>query len=99
MFSDYHSIAFNRCTFSFDIYVTFSHILPYLLSTAARRKVIKGDSSLMTYRGHGVLHTLIRCYFSPQFSTGQVGTIGCMWMWSHPHLHIYTGRGVTSYAN
>lgn len=25
----------------------------------------------MTYRGHGVLHTLIRCRFSPEFSTGQ----------------------------
>uniref|UniRef100_UPI00398F0627 DDB1- and CUL4-associated factor 11-like n=1 Tax=Pristiophorus japonicus TaxID=55135 RepID=UPI00398F0627 len=25
----------------------------------------------MTYRGHGVLHTLIRCRFSPAFTTGQ----------------------------
>ncbi|PIO41070.1 hypothetical protein AB205_0053890 [Aquarana catesbeiana] len=25
----------------------------------------------MTYRGHGVLHTLIRCHFSPAYSTGQ----------------------------
>lgn len=25
----------------------------------------------MTYRGHGVLHTLIRCRFSPMHSTGQ----------------------------
>lgn len=25
----------------------------------------------MTYRGHGVLHTLIRCRFSPIHSTGQ----------------------------
>lgn len=25
----------------------------------------------MTYRGHGVLHTLIRCRFSPTHSTGQ----------------------------
>eukprot|EP00210_Caulerpa_lentillifera_P005138 g4910.t1 len=29
------------------------------------------DSSLMTFRGHSVLRTLIRSYFSPQFSTGQ----------------------------
>ncbi|KAK6930087.1 WD40 repeat [Dillenia turbinata] len=29
------------------------------------------DQSLATYRGHSVLHTLIRCYFSPEFSTGQ----------------------------
>lgn len=26
---------------------------------------------MMTYRGHGVLHTLIRCRFSPTHSTGQ----------------------------
>ncbi|KAL5022788.1 hypothetical protein ScPMuIL_001943 [Solemya velum] len=25
----------------------------------------------MTYRGHCILHTLIRCHFSPQFTTGQ----------------------------
>jgi len=25
----------------------------------------------MTYRGHSVLQTLIRCHFSPSFSTGQ----------------------------
>ncbi|OMO53754.1 hypothetical protein CCACVL1_28373 [Corchorus capsularis] len=29
------------------------------------------DQSLATYRGHSVLHTLIRCYFSPSYSTGQ----------------------------
>ncbi|CAD7702144.1 unnamed protein product [Ostreobium quekettii] len=29
------------------------------------------DSSLMTYRGHGVLKTLIRAHFSPAFTTGQ----------------------------
>ncbi|XP_020822785.1 DDB1- and CUL4-associated factor 11 isoform X1 [Phascolarctos cinereus] len=32
---------------------------------------LPGDSSVMTYRGHGVLHTLIRCRFSPAHSTGQ----------------------------
>ncbi|XP_071487528.1 DDB1- and CUL4-associated factor 11-like [Diadema antillarum] len=36
-----------------------------------RKRFIKGETSLMTYRGHGVLHTLLRCRFSPQFSTGQ----------------------------
>lgn len=30
-----------------------------------------GDQSLATYRGHSVLCTLIRCYFSPAYSTGQ----------------------------
>lgn len=29
------------------------------------------DNSLATYRGHSVLRTLIRCYFSPEYSTGQ----------------------------
>ncbi|XP_072024526.1 DDB1- and CUL4-associated factor 11-like [Amphiura filiformis] len=48
-------------------------------SSRSKKKTIAGDSSLMTYRGHGVLHTLIRCYFSPTFSTGQ--------------RYIYTGCG------
>ncbi|XP_042491429.1 LEC14B protein [Macadamia integrifolia] len=30
-----------------------------------------GDQSLATFRGHSVLRTLIRCYFSPAYSTGQ----------------------------
>ncbi|XP_028933736.1 DDB1- and CUL4-associated factor 11 isoform X1 [Ornithorhynchus anatinus] len=38
---------------------------------AWRKQKLPGDSSLMTYRGHGVLHTLIRCRFSPAHSTGQ----------------------------
>ena len=29
------------------------------------------DHSLMTYRGHLVAKTLIRSYFSPEYSTGQ----------------------------
>ncbi|PKI86053.1 hypothetical protein MVES_000420 [Malassezia vespertilionis] len=29
------------------------------------------DSSVMAYRGHSVLRTLIRCYFSPKETTGQ----------------------------
>eukprot|EP00850_Spirogloea_muscicola_P015160 SM000114S24123 [mRNA] locus=s114:173673:174707:+ [translate_table: standard] len=29
------------------------------------------DMSIMTYTGHHVLQTLIRCYFSPTFTTGQ----------------------------
>ncbi|KAK4477960.1 hypothetical protein RD792_017225 [Penstemon davidsonii] len=29
------------------------------------------DLSLVTYKGHTVLRTLIRCYFSPAYSTGQ----------------------------
>ncbi|CAH1269756.1 DCAF11 [Branchiostoma lanceolatum] len=37
-------------------------------SSSAR---LAGDTSLMTYRGHGVLHTLVRCRFSPVHTTGQ----------------------------
>lgn len=29
------------------------------------------DSSITTYKGHAVLRTLIRCYFSPSYSTSQ----------------------------
>lgn len=36
-----------------------------------RRSKLAGDSSVMTYRGHSVLHTLVRCYFSPVHTTGQ----------------------------
>ncbi|CAB1438160.1 unnamed protein product [Pleuronectes platessa] len=36
-----------------------------------RRHKLTGDTSVMTYRGHGVLHTLIRSRFSPEFTTGQ----------------------------
>jgi len=36
-----------------------------------KKAKISGDVSVMTYRGHGVLCTLIRCYFSPSFTTGQ----------------------------
>ncbi|KAL1132657.1 hypothetical protein AAG570_010609 [Ranatra chinensis] len=36
-----------------------------------RKTNMKGDTSVATYRGHSVLQTLIRCHFSPAFSTGQ----------------------------
>lgn len=29
------------------------------------------DQSIATYKGHSVLRTLIRCYFSPEYGTGQ----------------------------
>ncbi|KAG9143014.1 hypothetical protein Leryth_006282 [Lithospermum erythrorhizon] len=37
----------------------------------AKRLRHPNDLSLATYRGHSVLQTLIRSYFSPEFSTGQ----------------------------
>jgi len=43
--------------------------VPKRVATPKRR--LEGDSSLMTYRGHSVLHTLVRCRFSPSFTTGQ----------------------------
>ncbi|CAF3782523.1 unnamed protein product [Adineta steineri] len=36
-----------------------------------QRHEIAGDPSVCTYRGHSVSYTLIRCYFSPAFTTGQ----------------------------
>ncbi|KAI3728210.1 hypothetical protein L6452_16842 [Arctium lappa] len=36
-----------------------------------RNRKHPNDLSLSTYRGHRVLRTLIRCYFSPSYSTGQ----------------------------
>ncbi|PSN31336.1 DDB1- and CUL4-associated factor 11 [Blattella germanica] len=35
------------------------------------KKNLEGDTSIMTYRGHSVLKTLVRCHFSPEFTTGQ----------------------------
>ena len=35
------------------------------------KKRLAADESLMTFRGHEILFTLIRCYFSPLFTTGQ----------------------------
>lgn len=44
------------------------------------RQKLAGDTSVMTYRGHSVLKTLVRCRFSPAATTGQ--------------RYIYTGCGV-----
>jgi len=41
---------------------------PYWTQSAKKKEA---DTSLMTYRGHSVLETLIRCYFSPAATTGQ----------------------------
>jgi hypothetical protein len=41
------------------------------LAAAGYNVVHPGDVSLMTYRGHAVLQTLIRAYFSPAHTTGQ----------------------------
>ncbi|XP_073527145.1 DDB1- and CUL4-associated factor 11 isoform X1 [Phyllobates terribilis] len=66
---------------------------------ALRKKRLPGDTSVMTYRGHGVLHTLIRCRFSPENSTGQQYVYsGC----STGRVVIYdllTGKIVVKLAN
>ncbi|XP_054787125.1 LEC14B homolog [Prosopis cineraria] len=48
----------------------------------ARNLKHPNDQSLATYSGHSVLRTLIRCYFSPSYSTGQ--------------KYIYTGSSDSS---
>ena len=40
-------------------------------SVSRRRVSVEGDTSVMTYTGHRVLQTLIRCHFSPLNTTGQ----------------------------
>ena len=35
------------------------------------RAKLEGDSSVMTYTGHTILQTLIRCHWSPGHTTGQ----------------------------
>lgn len=47
------------------------HLVLYVFLAALKRHKLTGDTSVMTYRGHGVLHTLVRCRFSPEFTTGQ----------------------------
>ncbi|KAM6188365.1 LOW QUALITY PROTEIN: DDB1- and CUL4-associated factor 11 [Sarcoramphus papa] len=60
---------------------------------------LPGDSSLMTYRGHAVLHTLLRCRLSPPRGTGglYLGT-GC----ASGAVLVYdvlTGRAVRRLTN
>ncbi len=45
--------------------------VPRHLSRKDQRPSVRSDRSVMTYRGHTVLQTLIRCRFSPMHSTGQ----------------------------
>ncbi|CAF0906345.1 unnamed protein product [Adineta ricciae] len=40
-------------------------------SLSLHKEQIPGDPSVCTYREHSVGYTLIRCYFSPAFTTGQ----------------------------
>jgi len=40
-------------------------------SICKSKRKVEGDTSVMTYVGHTVLQTLIRCHFSPVYTTGQ----------------------------
>lgn len=57
----------RESTFEYNSY----HGYGQLEAFSQRRIQHKDDLSIMTYRGHKVLQTLIRCRFSPRFSTGQ----------------------------
>lgn len=46
------------------------HVM-YVLAVSNPKKNLEGDTSVMTYRGHSVLQTLVRCHFSPELTTGQ----------------------------
>ncbi|XP_063986297.1 DDB1- and CUL4-associated factor 11 isoform X2 [Diachasmimorpha longicaudata] len=37
----------------------------------AQKGKLEGDTSVMTYKGHQVVQTLVRCHFSPPVTTGQ----------------------------
>ncbi|KAF9962032.1 hypothetical protein BGZ72_000099 [Mortierella alpina] len=39
--------------------------------TGSKSRKVQGDCSVMSFQGHKVLRTLIRCHFSPAHSTGQ----------------------------
>lgn len=47
---------------------------------------LTGDSSVMTYSGHLIKNTLLRCRFSPMFTTGQVCVISL-------NVYSYPGWG------
>lgn len=59
--------------------------LPHAVLRKMKQSKLSGDSSVMTYIGHTVQHTLIRCRFSPSHTTGQVwsglerGDHFCLW--------------------
>jgi hypothetical protein len=42
----------------------------FFLFQSSKRIKLAGDTSIMTYTGHSVLQTLVRCRFSPAYSTG-----------------------------
>ena len=56
----------------FQKYWLLSRFYTFKSFTDTRRgSKIEDDPSIMTYKGHSVFKTLIRCRFSPAHSTGQ----------------------------
>lgn len=51
--------------------LSISCIVCFSVTVHRARNMLEGDTSIMTYRGHSVLQTLIRCHFSPSSITGQ----------------------------
>lgn len=56
---------------SYNLFLCPPHTHTHLARYECHKK-IRGDTSVMTYFGHSVKNTLIRCKFSPAFTTGQV---------------------------
>jgi hypothetical protein len=60
------------CNTLFSAFIHLSACFLFFAAAATGYNVVHpGDVSLMTYRGHAVLQTLIRAYFSPAHTTGQ----------------------------
>lgn len=57
--------------YDFLLQIFCSKFLFSLLLVCVPRESVAGDTSVMTYRGHSVLNTLIRCRFSPPGPTNQ----------------------------
>jgi WD repeat-containing protein 23 len=64
---DYRYEAYGPRRKNSFVFITINLSLLYL----AQKCEVPGDPSVRTYRGHSVDYTLIRCYFSPSFTTGQ----------------------------
>ena len=65
-------VIVGDCLILFDIVWNCLKLIKIAQGGLAR---LKGDSSIMSYTGHSVLQTLIRCHFSPEHSTGTHLTI------------------------
>ena len=75
-----------------------AHTLAHTHTHTARRDALvklPGDSSVMTYTGHMVKHTLLRARFSPPSTTGQVYTLHCVCLHVTLESHVQAGHPVS----